>query len=176
LLGHPIEPHKNRRNKGFKTDNIQLVIGAEFCCECNLCSFYSCPEDLDPKNVSTDLKQMIMQKAENRLKFSPGQVSAHPMIKYRKAPLPKLIQKLGLQKYQNVAPLLPEPVMTDLVRIALKQHIGAPCQPKVKTGDTVQKGQLIATPGEKQLGANIHASINGVVTNINETFIEIKGQ
>lgn len=176
LLGHPIEPHKNMRNKGFKTDRWQLVAGAEFCCECNLCSFYSCPEDLDPKNISVDLKRMIQQKAEGRLKFSPNSTLVHPMIKYRRTPLPKLIQKLGLSKYPNTAPLIREVITTNTARIMLQQHVGSPCLPKVKIGETVQKGQLIAAPPEKQLGAFIHASIAGLVKNINEQFIELESQ
>ena len=36
------------------------------------------------------------------------------------------------------------PLPKELV-VPLSQHIGAPCKPTVKVGDTVLKGQLIAT-------------------------------
>jgi Na+-translocating ferredoxin:NAD+ oxidoreductase RnfC subunit len=56
------------------------------------------------------------------------------------------------------------------VGIALKQHVGAPCQPTVKPGQIVRKGDLIGQPpmrdGQAALGANVHASIDGKVTDI----------
>ncbi len=48
------------------------------------------------------------------------------------------------------------------ITIALKQHVGAPCQEIVGAGDRVEKGQLIARP--EGLGANIHSSVAGIVT------------
>ncbi len=56
LLGHPIEPHAAMRSLGFNRVGEANVVGTQFCCECNLCSLYSCPEDLDPKNVCTQNK------------------------------------------------------------------------------------------------------------------------
>ena len=57
------------------------------------------------------------------------------------------------------------------VVILLRQHVGAPCQPIVQVGDEVKRGQLIATP--TGLGANIHASVSGVVNEVNESSIII---
>lgn len=53
----------------------------------------------------------------------------------------------------------------ELVTIPLQQHIGAPCNPIVKKGDTVKRGQKI---GESAgfVGAPIHASVSGVVKSI----------
>ena len=58
------------------------------------------------------------------------------------------------------------------VYIELRQHVGAPCMPIVKVGDAVLRGQLIATPAG--LGANIHASVTGVVREVTETQIIIQ--
>lgn len=55
----------------------------------------------------------------------------------------------------------PEP---DYVTIPLSQHIGAACQPLVKTGDYVYKGQKIGD-GEG-LCVPVHASVSGTVTGI----------
>ncbi len=50
------------------------------------------------------------------------------------------------------------------VEIPLLQHFGAPCQPLVNKKDRVEEGDLI---GQVQgLGANVHASITGTVTNV----------
>ena len=56
----------------------------------------------------------------------------------------------------------------------MRQNIGAPCSPIVKTGDVVTVGQKIAAPPEGALGAPIHASINGKVTAVTENFVTIK--
>jgi Na+-translocating ferredoxin:NAD+ oxidoreductase RnfC subunit len=174
LLGHPIEPHKNMRNQGFKTTNWQLVKGAEFCCECNLCSFFSCPEDLDPKNVSSDMKRRVISEAENRMKFAPGSVKEHPMIRYRKAPLPKLMKKIGLDQFVNKGELVTGVFSSSVVRIPLSQHIGAPAEAVVKEGQSVKAGQLIGKAPEGKLSTNIHASKSGVVVSVTDV-IEIRG-
>ncbi len=61
------------------------------------------------------------------------------------------------------------------VTIPLIQHTGAPCQPLVKVGDTVKKGQLIAD-AEQFITAPIHASISGVVKEIKTTPHPIAGK
>jgi Na+-translocating ferredoxin:NAD+ oxidoreductase RnfC subunit len=50
LLGHPIEPHAAMRSLGFESPHSPMIAGTLYCCECNLCSLYSC-RNLDPKNV-----------------------------------------------------------------------------------------------------------------------------
>jgi len=168
-LGHPIEPHKNMRNVGFANTDWDLVAGAEFCCECNLCSFYACPEDLDPKQISTDLKYLVKARTEGRLKFEPKSVEAHPMVDYRKAPIPRLMKKIGIDIYDQPAPLKSGVVHTAQAVIPLNQHLGAPATPVVSQGDQVKAGQIIAKAPDKGLGADIHASINGVVEQVGET-------
>lgn len=59
LLGHPIEPHRAMRSLMFNLVGQPNVRGTSFCCECNLCSMFSCPEDLDPKNVCGENKRRI---------------------------------------------------------------------------------------------------------------------
>lgn len=55
----------------------------------------------------------------------------------------------------------------------LKQHIGAPCKPCVACGEHVALGQLIASAPEGKLGANLHTGVNGVVSKVTGTEIEI---
>lgn len=59
-----------------------------------------------------------------------------------------------------------------MLRIPLKQHVGGPCKPIVKVGDSVRKGQLIAMPDG--LGANIHSSVCGTVDQLDDTYISIQ--
>jgi electron transport complex protein RnfC len=53
------------------------------------------------------------------------------------------------------------------VIIPMRQHIGAPCAPIVKVGDTVYKGQTIAK-SDAFVSSPIHATISGAITDIGE--------
>ena len=55
----------------------------------------------------------------------------------------------------------------------LAQNIGKPAEPTVKQGDIVKVGDLIAAADENALGASLHSSINGLVTEVNEKYILI---
>jgi Na+-translocating ferredoxin:NAD+ oxidoreductase RnfC subunit len=178
LLGHPIEPHRAMRSLGFNLVGEANVIGTSFCCECNLCSLYSCPEDLDPKNVCTQNKRRLA--AEKRRwenpPFHPRRPELH--MENRKAPMHRLFHKLGLTRFRNVGPLDDRLLTAGKVGIKLKQHLGAPCEPLVKAGDRVAKGQAVGCPpvadGKPALGAPVHASIDGTVTKIADGVVWIE--
>lgn len=53
----------------------------------------------------------------------------------------------------------------EIVTIPLHQHIGAPCEPLVKVGDTVKIGQKIGQ-SEAFVSAPVHSSISGTVKSI----------
>ena len=76
-----------------------------------------------------------------------------------------------LERYDADAPFAGT-VEVQEVRIPLKMHIGGPDRPVVSVGAAVEKGQLIAEP--EGLGARIHASISGTVTQVTGEFIEIR--
>ena len=170
LLGHPIEPHRAMRSLQFNLVGESNVVGTSFCCECNLCSLYSCPEDLDPKNVCTQNKRRLAaeKKRWQNPPFEPRRPDLH--LENRKAPMRRLIAKLGLGGFVNEGPLEGGLMPAAKVGIPLKQHAGAACEPVVKAGDRVTKGQLLGRPplanGKPALGAPVHASIDGRVTAI----------
>ena len=58
------------------------------------------------------------------------------------------------------------------IELLLRQHVGKPCVACVKKGDKVKVGTLIARP--QGLGANIHSSVDGVVSKITDEAIFIK--
>lgn len=60
------------------------------------------------------------------------------------------------------------------VKIGLRQSIGKPSLPCVKVSDTVKTGQKIAVINE--MGCNIHASIDGTVTEVTDEYIVIEGE
>jgi len=178
LLGHPIEPHRAMRSLGFTLIGEMNVQGTAFCCECNLCSLYSCPEDLDPKNVCATNKRRLAEAKSHweNPPFNPARPTIH--LANRKAPMKRLMAKLGLSGFNNVGPLRPERLAAAKVGIKLKQHIGAPCEPTVKAGQAVKTGEEVGRPpttnGKPALGAPVHASIDGVVTAISDGTVWIE--
>ncbi len=178
LLGHPIEPHRAMRSLGFNEVGQANVIGTQFCCECNLCSVYSCPEWLDPKNVCAQNKRRL---AADKVRwqdppFSPRR--AETMLPNRKAPMSKLIRRLDLHGFDNVGPMRPGPARIGRVGIPLRQHIGAPCQPTVQPGQRVRRGDLVGSvglaDGKPALGAPVHASIDGTVEAVADGIVWIQ--
>ena len=65
------------------------------------------------------------------------------------------------------SPIREMPIPARLV-VPLSQHLGAPAQPRVNTGDTVKAGQLIAEQNGF-ISAPVHAPASGKVTGIEDT-------
>ncbi len=178
LLGHPIEPHVAMRSLGFNQVGEANVAGTQFCCECNLCSLYSCPEDLDPKNVCTQNKRRLAteKKRWEKPPFNPQRPQWH--MANRKAPMARLMNKLGLRQFRNVGPLKNTLLSAEKVGIKLKQHIGVACEPVIQVGERVKKGQILGRPpvvnGKPALGAPVHASIDGVITAVADGIVWIE--
>ena len=161
LLGHPIEPHRAMQSLGFDGGQDAMV-ATLYCCECNLCTMYACPEDLDPKNICVMAKPLARERGLV-FKGKPESIVPHPMAEFRRVPMRRLIARLGLSDFNNVGPLVDHAFAPRQVRLPLKQHAGAPAIAVVQSGDYVRAGQLIAEPGQGKLGARIHASIDGIV-------------
>jgi Na+-translocating ferredoxin:NAD+ oxidoreductase RnfC subunit len=165
LIGHPIEPHKAMRALGFRQESDALIMGTLSCCECNLCSLYSCPEDLHPRDVCVHDKRELQEKGF-RWAGDPLSVRAHGLFRDRRVPIRRLKLRLGLDGYNDTGPLVSERVRTGRVILPLQQHLGAPCAAGVRAGDRVLEGDLVASPPDGKLGANIHASISGTVKSV----------
>ena len=58
----------------------------------------------------------------------------------------------------------------------LRQHIGALSAPVVAVGDRVQRGALLARRPEGSLGANLFASVSGVVRAVTEAEIAVQAE
>lgn len=171
LIGHQIQPHLMMRNL-FREDLIsdayeyQKVFGmAANCSDCGVCEMFSCPMGLSPRKVNSYLKGRLREQGiQVPRNLSP---EAREGSLYGKVPTERLVARLGLSDYyhqhaeDDCTELFPQQVY-----ISFRQHIGKPALPVVKTGDTVQKGDLLAAAAEG-LSANIHASMSGTVTEIN---------
>ncbi|MDR1960254.1 MAG: SLBB domain-containing protein [Planctomycetaceae bacterium] len=178
LLGHPIEPHRAMRSLGFSMNRQADVPGTQFCCDCNLCSYVSCPEGLDPRGVCFENKKRLL--AEKKRWENPPFRPERPvqMMLNRKTPTPRLMQKTGLTRFDNHGPLQDTLLEVPRVEILLRQHIGAACRPIVRPGEDVSTGQTIAVRpvinGQPALGADIHASISGCVTAVTPDAVVIE--
>ncbi|HOD80313.1 MAG: Electron transport complex protein RnfC [Planctomycetes bacterium ADurb.Bin126] len=178
LLGHPIEPHRAMRSLEFNLVGEANVLGTSFCCECNLCSLYSCPEDLDPREVCGHNKRRLA--AEKRRWENPPFNPSRPVnhMANRKAPMKRLMQKLGLMGFHNTGPLRDQVLPARRVGIKLKQHVGAPCEPAVAVAQAVRQGDAIGRvplkDGKAALGCPVHASIDGTVRAIENGVVWIE--
>jgi Na+-translocating ferredoxin:NAD+ oxidoreductase RnfC subunit len=171
LLGYPVRPETAMRNAMFTTEeNPRVHAGNSFCCECNLCTMFSCPESLDPKGMTLIEKRTALS---SKMKWEGLPVKPHPMMQYRKVPTKKLMQRLGVADYQNVGPLKDLKFNPAKVTIPLSQHIGAPAKSVVTVGQQVKKYDLIAS-AKGNISANVHASISGTVAMVNDKEIVIE--
>ncbi|MDO5308964.1 MAG: SLBB domain-containing protein [Planctomycetia bacterium] len=178
MLGHPIEPHRAMRSLGFNMSREADVAGTQFCSECNLCSYCSCPEGLDPRGVNNQNKLRIIAEKKRWVNPPFDQERPDRLMPFRKTPTKRLMKRIGLDGFVNHGPMLQGEYHPKSVTILLKQHIGAPCVALVKQGDVVRRQQPIAirpvVDGKTALGADIHASIDGVVTQVDAQSVTIQ--
>lgn len=60
--------------------------------------------------------------------------------------------------------------MPQTVILPMQQHIGAPCVPTVKAGDTVKAGQIIGDT-DKFVSAPVHATVSGTVKSVGDVYL-----
>jgi Na+-translocating ferredoxin:NAD+ oxidoreductase RnfC subunit len=177
LLGYPIQPHLVMRSlltTGPMSDT--LTHWAQACCECNICSLWACPEELDPRNVCVVTKRDLKQQgkwlsAEQLQKLTKD---VHPMKSYRGVPTTRLVRRLGLHQFTAEAPLCTDKIAPKSVGISLQASVGVPPTPVVHEGDRVREGQLIAAASETALSVPAHASIAGQVAAIGQSIVITK--
>ena len=168
LLGYDVQPHKVMRTLGFTASGKHnWSKWADLCCSCGLCTLYSCPEDLFPKEACD---QAVADRKEAGLERWLGpstEIKAHPMESGRHVPIKALMQKLGVKNYDRPAPWYECTYEPKKIVLPLQQHVGAPAEPVVKPGDKVRAGQLVADIPDGKLAARIHSSMDGTVTEVN---------
>lgn len=171
-LGLNVQPHKAMRSLANGIDLMGDYNGIFSCCNCGLCTYYACNFGLKPSQVMQTLKSAIASKGTRARKEVFGTVDGG--LENKKVPVSRLIARLGLSEYDVPAPLNDKLMTVDRVRVELKMGVGAPSVPKVAVGDKVRKNQLIADIAEGKLGVKMHASISGTVTEVTDTYIEIR--
>jgi len=143
------------------------------CSECGVCENYACPMMLSPRRVNAWVKPLLRTRGIDPTRNTKPQ--KRDFFEERLVPTARLTARLGLTKYarhlsNDITELKPTSVT-----VSLKQQIGAPCLPCVQQGVRVMTGDLIASPPEGKLGANLHASIDGVVVSFDNDAILLRG-
>jgi Na+-translocating ferredoxin:NAD+ oxidoreductase RnfC subunit len=175
LLGYDVQPHKVMRALGFTlTGEAKWNESAELCCACGLCTLYACPEDLYPKEACDQGKGFLRAAGLKYVQRKP--VAVHPMKEHRRVPLAQLRRRLKVEAYEGETPYDSRQPSPARVRIKLKQHAGAAAASVVNAGVMVKRGQPVARVPERELGADVHASMDGRVTQTTAEWIEIAAQ
>lgn len=175
LLGHRLEPHRIMQAVKYLQLMDEVMKMAFACSECGVCEQYACIMGLSPREVNAFLKREL-GKAGIKPNAAPVSQIKHAMQPHRKIPVKRLISRLGLVPYDRYAPLKLDHYDVREVRILLKQHVGAASQPQVREGQEVKQGEMIASIPDNALGANIHASIDGVVAAVGDMAIVISAR
>ncbi len=161
ILGYPIEPHRVMRTLLMTGEAKQRgSLWAQYCCECNVCSYVACPEQLDPKNICVDAKALLREHQLGRTEDELEQLfrPPHPARHGREVPIATLYQRLGLTPYDRKATFVERDWEPASVSIPLDTHIGRPAQGVVQVGDKVQRvrrhrgrgGRATGLPGARQ--------------------------
>jgi Na+-translocating ferredoxin:NAD+ oxidoreductase RnfC subunit len=164
LMGHAITPHKIMRSVGWTRVFTPDIAGALFCSGCGLCGIYVCPMLLSPDRISFRVRSEMAKrglKAEPETPRGVEGVRAHRLVPHK-----RIVERTGLAPYERQLGFAGS-IEPGVVRIPVSQHVGAAAKPRVKVGDAVRRGQLVAAVEEGEPGANVHASLDGVVTGVN---------
>jgi len=171
LLGHELSPHLLVRAMNYQSiATPQTVLSALTCSECNVCESVACPVGISPMRVNRLLKNELRQHGA---RYQGPLRDADEMARYRLIPVKRLISKLALSEWYQDAPFTELRTEPTQVQLPLRQHIGAAAVPCVQPGETVLRGQQIATIPDGALGAPVHASIDGTVASITEQTITL---
>lgn len=165
LLGHGLKPHLVMRTISHNIAD-PLLVQSYLCSECGLC-IYGCNMGLSPRKINQAVKQEL-RKAGVKNEPDRSKVIPASMREFRQIPVKRLKGRFALLNLPEKAPLIESIVQPATVRIPLRQHAGIPAEALVKVGDCVTAGQLIGQIPEGKLGANVHASINGKVVQVDE--------
>lgn len=172
LIGQGFQTHKVMR--AFGGGGVEAAMGALqawMCCECGVCELFSCPMGLSPRRINAMLKAQF--RAEGAKYEGPREIAPEQsaLRDYRKVPVPRLAERIGIGRYMGIHPEDVGEFRPSQVSIPILQHIGAEAVAQVQPGQRVSLGDCVGKIPEGALGANIHASIGGVVASVGTTIV-----
>ncbi len=172
-MGLPVEPHKAMR--AISTGNAHLLgdaAGVLACSSCGLCTNFACEMGLTPSVVMTMLKQELGKAGVRPV--PEARIEPESWIAMKSVPVKRLIARMNLTAFDRPAPWSGRTLVPRKVTLPLRQHVGKPSEPVVNPGDRVHKGQLIAHIPDGALGAMLHASMDGLVTEVSDRAIVLQ--
>lgn len=174
LAGHELYPHMTMRTIDYNmSEPAHHVTSAFLCSQCGVCELIACDFMLlSPRKIYEEYRKALVAKGVKNPHRREG-FEVNEAYEYRKVPLSTVIKKLGLSEYVAEAPSTGYKEV-ERVRIPLARHAGAPALPKVVVGEQVKTGDVIASSPLDKLGAVVHASIGGKITDVNDIYIEIR--
>ena len=148
LLGYPLEPHRFVRAhiKGGAIDPV-LLQNALLCCGCGVCETVACCQGISPKTVIDGYKTELRQKGIRFTSKKNETYQANKSRNYRMVPAHRMAALLGVAKFDRL-PERRDYFAPKTLRVPLTGHIGLPSVASVCEGDTVRRGQRIATAAE----------------------------
>jgi Na+-translocating ferredoxin:NAD+ oxidoreductase RnfC subunit len=172
IIGHELSPHILIRAVNYKNlGDAERLASALTCSECGVCEAYACPVGISPLRVNRALKAELKAKG---IRYQGNIRKEDPMAKHRLIPSMRLMDRLDLRSWYQEAPLASNTYKPAAVELKLQQHIGVPAVPVVKVGEVVHLGQVVGEIQEGSLGARVHASINGTVSQVTPQTIKLK--
>ncbi len=174
LIGHKIFPHKTMRTIDYNlSEPTEHITSAFLCSQCGVCELIACDTmQLSPRKIYAEYRKLLVSKGVKN-PHTNSELSALPELEYRKVPMSMLLKKLDLLKYNLPTPYTGNKTF-DKVRISLNSHIGSQAIANIMVGEMVKIGDVIAMSPHDTLGTLYHASIKGIITDINEEWIEIE--
>jgi Na+-translocating ferredoxin:NAD+ oxidoreductase RnfC subunit len=167
LLGHNMQPHRIMNAIANGTTDTEAITSAFLCCECGICEMYACYQGLAPRTIIAEIKSRLRQKGVKNPNCKAPE-KADMMRFGRRVPMKRLTARLGLIQYNAAAAIDDHLKQPYKVTVKLAPQIGAPAAAQVKAGDRVKTGDVIGSIEEGKLGTNVHASIDGVVTYVDD--------
>jgi Na+-translocating ferredoxin:NAD+ oxidoreductase RnfC subunit len=172
LLGHPFETHRVMRAFAAGAE-LTAAEGrlALLCCDCGVCEQFSCPMGLSPRRINQAVKQELRA---GRVGFDGSREVSEARTQwraFRRVPVPVLAARIGIAPYLELPCADLGELRPAQVRIALRQHIGAPALAVVRPGDRVRCGDLLGEIPPDALGARVHASLDGTVLQVDQAVV-----
>lgn len=172
-LGHNIYPHMTMRTVDYNmAEETEHMTSAFLCSQCGMCEMVSCDVmNLSPRRIYAEYRKQLISKG---VKSPHGRkdFGVREGYKNTKVSTATVLKKIGMSGYIAKPDYVGE-IDVAKVKIPIAKHTGSPAVATVKQGQKVKMCDMVAMSPPDKLGTVYHASISGVVTAINEKFVEI---
>jgi Na+-translocating ferredoxin:NAD+ oxidoreductase RnfC subunit len=175
LIGHDLLPHMTMRTIDYNlSEPVKHITSAFLCSQCGMCELVACDiMQLSPRKIFAAYREQLVAKGIKN-PHSNSIADVNSQFENRKVTIPMLMKKIGITKYDAKIPFTGTGNIKQ-VRIPLNKHAGAPAVPLVELGQKVRMCDVIAASPQDKLGSVCHASIEGKVTDVADSWIEIRG-